>query len=334
MICDKRGITDMKVRQRLFMIEEGKKWGILVACQRLGVHRSYFYYWKKRYDQGGVEGLDNRSTRPHHSPTKIRGEKVRLISELREHTQQGPKTISSLMNRNHGIHIPSSTVHRVLVREGYITAKERKVKTPHVKRYQSKRPGDRVQIDIKYIPYRLKDGTKGRGYQYTAIDDCTRVRFVKLYDGMGIYQLKDFLAELKIFFPFKIRLIQTDNAVIFTYKYTAHLQAWRNEPKTHFLETWCKENSVRHVLIKPGEPALNGKVERSHRTDQQFFYDWHHFKTLPPLKAAFDQWLDYYNHDRIHWGIEGQTPQEKLATFGYQLPILSTDQTKGYSLAA
>ncbi len=202
-------------------------------------------------------------------------------------------------------------------------------------RYQSSKPGDRIQIDVKYVPYRIQEGRLGaRTYQYTAIDDCTRIRFAKIYDGHGIYYLKQFLKDLLAFLPFQIKLIQTDNDVVFTYKYTAHKQAFRKKPKEHYLEGFCKQHKIKHHLIQPGEPELNGKVERSHQTDQHYFYDFHYFKNIKPLQEKFGQWIDHYNHERPHWGIQGQTPVEKLKTFGYKLKRINHDRTSTYSLAA
>ena len=160
-------IDDVKVRRRLFLIREAESKGVKWACMRMGLHRSTFYYWKKRYDQYGEEGLKDHSRRPHRSPKKTSDTIIRLISEIREDTQRGPRTISVLLRRDHGLRIPSSTVHRVLRREGYIVSKVKQPKKLHLKRYQATKPGERIQLDIKYVPYRLRDGTRGRGYQYT-----------------------------------------------------------------------------------------------------------------------------------------------------------------------
>ena len=326
-------IQDVRVRKRLFWMEEAKRLGVRPACLKLGIHRSHYYYWKRRLDQFGVEGLYNRSRRPKKSPRLSQVELVERILALREETYRGADTLALLYQQRYGKRVSRSTIVHILRRAGKIEERKRKSKKKHPLRYQCSKPGDRIQIDVKYVPYRIKEGTYGRTYQYTAIDDCSRARFAQIYDGHGIYQLEEFLKGMLAFFPFKAKLIQTDNHVIFTYKYTAHKMAFRKKPKEHFLEKFCRQQSIKHHLIEPGEPALNGKVERSHRTDQNYFYDFHHFKHLTPLQQQFDGWIDYYNYERPHWGIKGLTPTQKLETYGYKLRRISHEK-QIYTLAA
>jgi transposase InsO family protein len=327
-------LKDVAVRKRLFWMEQAERLGVNQACLKLGIYKSHFYYWKRRFKKEGIEGLVSRSRRPKRCPRLSRKGLVRKVLELRKETHRGADTIALLLKKRFGLQIPRSTVHKILRREGQVQKREKPPKKKHPLRYQASKPGDRVQIDVKYVPYRIREGTYGRAYQYTAIDDCTRARFAFIYDGHGILQLEDFLNRLREFFPFPIKLIQTDNHVIFTYKFTAHKLAFRKKPKVHFLETFCKQHRIRHHLIEPGEPALNGKVERSHRTDQQSFYDRYRFDRLEPLQQNFIRWIDYYNYERPHWGIKGMTPAEKLATFGYKLRRIHHDKIKTYSLAA
>lgn len=327
-------IRDVLVRKRLFWLKEAERLGINRACLKLGIHKSQFYYWKRRFCESGIEGLKNRSRRPKRSPRLTRASLVMKILLLRRETGQGADTIAWHLKSRFGLIVSRSTVHKILKREDQIQKRERPPKKKHRLRYQADRPGDRIQIDVKYVPYKIQEGTFGRTYQYTAIDDCSRARFVLIYDGHGIFQLKDFLPRMLEFFPFPVRLIQTDNHTIFTYKYTAHKRAFKNLPKEHFLEAFCRDHQIKHHLIEPGEPALNGKVERSHRTDQTSFYDHHWFNRIEPLREKHGLWIDYYNHQRPHWGIKGMTPSQKLATFDYKLGRISHEKNKRYSLAA
>jgi len=327
-------IRETSVRKRLFWLKEAQRLGVNRACQKLGIYKSQFYYWKQRFDFQGTDGLKARSCRPKTSPRQSKASLVMKILLLRQETERGADTIALLLHSRYGLRVSRSTVHKILVREGRIKKPERPPKKKHRLRYQAEKPGDRVQIDVKYVPYRIEDGTFGRAYQYTAIDDCTRARFALIYDGQGIYQLKDFLPKMLRFFPFAVRLIQTDNHVIFTNKLVAHKLAFKNKPKEHFLEGFCRDHDIRHHLIEPGEPALNGKVERSHRTDNVQFYDHRRFYRMGPLQDQFNLWIDYYNHHRPHWGIKGQTPSQKLATFGLKLGRISHDKNAKYSLAA
>lgn len=328
-------IHDVTVRKRVFWIREAQRLGVNRACKSLGIYKSHFYYWKRRFDQSGAEGLKNHPRRPRSSPRLSKSPLVMKILLLRRETGgRGADTIALLLKSRYGLKISRSTIHKILKREDQIKKRERPPKKKHKLRYQADKPGDRIQIDVKYVPYPIRDGTFGRAYQYTAIDDCTRARFAWIYDGQGIFQLKDFLPRLLQFFPFPVKLIQTDNHVTFTYKYTSHRRAFLKAPKEHFLTAFCRDHQIKHHLIEPGEPALNGKVERSHRTDQSGFYDLHWFNRIGPLREKFNPWIDYYNHERPHWGIAGMTPVQKLATFGYKLGRIEHELNKTDSQAA
>jgi transposase InsO family protein len=326
-------IKDIEARKRFFWIKEAQRLGVNRACLKLGIYKSHYYYWKKRYDRFGVEGLSNRSRKPRRSP-RLSGRKlVRRVLAVRADTDRGADTISWLLHERYGLRVPRSTVHKILRRTGCIEQRKKKPRSKHVLRYAAKTPGERVQIDVKYVPYRIKDGTWGRAYQYTAIDDCTRARFALIYEGHGVCYLQDFLERMRAFFPFAVQLIQTDNDAVFTNKYTA-AQAFKQPPKEHWMARYCKEHGISHYLIAPGTPELNGKVERSHRTDQMHFYDFHFFKWITPLQKRFAIWIDFYNHRRPHWALGGQSPAQRLQAFGYKLGRISNAKKIKYSFAA
>lgn len=326
-------IQDVLVRKRLFWMQEVNRLGVNAACRKLGIYKSHYYYWSKRYLWYGIEGLKNHPTTPKVFPRISKPSLVSKILDLRAETERGADTIALLLLQRFGLRVSRSTVNKILQRSGKITKATKPFKKKHKLRYQASVPGERVQIDVKYVPYRVQT-TSGRAYQYTAIDDCTRVRFAKIYDGHGIYYLMQFLEDMLAFLPFKVRLIQTDNHVIFTYKYTAHKRAFLKLPKEHALEKFCRDHGIKHHLIEPGEPALNGKVERSHRTDQAFFYDYHRISILGLLQAKFLDWIDHYNHQRPHWAHAGQTPAQRLQALGYKLGRISYGKKISYSLAA
>ena len=126
----------------------------------------------------------------------------------------------------------------------------------HTKRYQKQVPGHHIQVDVKFLTCRGKRGEKVRRFQYTAINDATRVRALKVYEKHTQVNAIDFIEHIIEKFPFRIREVRTDNG---------------HELQTKF--HWHVENSgVRHAYIKRGTPQLNGNVERSHRSDQQEFY--------------------------------------------------------------
>lgn len=172
-------------------------------------------------------------------------------------------------------------------------------------------PGDRVQIDIKYVPYKIK----GRQYyQYTAIDDCSRFRIARIYEEMSNSNSKDFLLYVIGKMPFDIRSVQTDNDATFTNWYTgAPKTAPNKQVKTHTFTRTCHQHHIDHILIKPATPQLNGKVERSHQTDEEEFYRTSKASSLRQLRNRHQQWMLFYNYQRPHSSLKYKTPAERLA---------------------
>ena len=166
-----------------------------------------------------------------------------------------------------------------------------------------------MEIDIKYVPSKI--GGK-RYYQYTAIDCASRWRYLKVYDSMGNSESVNFLIELLEVASFRIRAIKTDNGACFTNRYTGYKKSDDpSNPKLHELDIFCQTHNIIHYLIDPGKPAQNGKVERSHRTDQEMFYDRREFKTILGLRRSIKVWNIYYNNLE-HCALGGKTPNEML----------------------
>lgn len=165
-------------------------------------------------------------------------------------------------------------------------------------RYEKPQPGHRLQLDVKFLE-RIAGSTKRR-YQFTAIDDCTRIRVLKIYDACNQTTAIQFIDEVRRRLPFRIQFVQTDNGAEFQSRFHWHVET----------------QDLRHVYIRPRTPHLNGKVERSHRVDDQESYQ------LPDQNGIADnihlfndklrEWEDYYNYHRPHTGLDGQTPYERL----------------------
>ena len=85
------------------------------------------------------------------------------------------------------------------------------------------------------------------------------------------------------------------------------------------MDVWCEENGIRHQLIPPGEKELNGKVERSHRIDEQYFYWKADYRSLRQFNLSLVRWLRQYNEERPHGGLDYQTPKEKLESLGIKI---------------
>lgn len=301
-------IRSERVRQRLNLIRAAKKWGVVKACERLGRGRSYYYYWMKRYRRYGIEGLKDRSRRPRRMPRLSGPIQVAAVVAMRRKTRYGKERLHEYL-KDTGFDIPVSTIGKILKREGLLFKKRSwKTAKKHIKRYNLLYPGQRVQLDIKYVPYRVK----GRQwYQYTVIDENTRMRYLEWHDSIWAKLSAEVLHRSKSYFKFKISSVQTDNGIEFTFNYTSQLTAQHKEPVEHLLDKYCRQNHIEHRLIPPGEKELNGKVERSHRIDDEEFYRRHrHFKSLQQLRIYGKRWLYEYNFKRKHWGVNKMTPAQ------------------------
>ena len=186
----------------------------------------------------------------------------------------------------------------------------RKIKYKYIRAIRQ--PGELIEIDVKYVPGRV---VGKRYYQYTAIDTASRWRHLSVYDEQTNFHSILFLKEVIKIFTYKIQAIKTDNGSIFTNYYTSMTKRSDMTVKTiHALDLFCKKHNIIHYLIDPGKPAQNGTVERSHREDQEKFYEQHKFKNFKDLQIKLKRWNMYYN-DLEHCGLNGKTPNEFLANY-------------------
>jgi transposase InsO family protein len=269
-------------------------------------------YWLARYRESGMIGLDNKSTRPKSQPneTPIRI-KERIIEMRKDNRLCAQKLWYKLKKEN--IHIDVRTIGKILKSEGLVRKyRIRKLQYKYIK--PSMAPGDLVEIDIKYVPSLIRGK---RYYQYTAIDCATRWRYLEIYENGDNESSLKFLSKLIDIATFRIRAIKTDNGSCFTNRYIGYLKSRDPiNPRLHPLDLECQKLNMIHYLIDPGKPAQNGRVERSHRTDQEMFYDRQKFKTILGLKKKIRQWNFYYNNLE-HCALDGLTPNEALAKVQY-----------------
>ena len=163
---------------------------------------------------------------------------------------------------------------------------EKKKKSYVPKPYQQMTyPGQRIQVDVKVVPRRCITDPKLRLFQYTAIDEFSRLRFLAAYPEQSTYSSADFLKRLVKWYArrgIQVECVQTDNGFEFTNRFSHS----KRELPTLFEKT-AADLGIRHKLIRPYTPRHNGKVERSHREDQKRFYSCHSFFSL----ADFDKQL-------------------------------------------
>lgn len=272
-------------------------------------HRS-LKRWCQLFRLNGLAGLKPISTKPksHPDDTPIRI-KERVI-EIRKSTKKCALKIKWQLNKE-GVVIHERTIGKILKEEG-LTRKYRvrKIKYEYVRAIRQ--PGELVEIDVKYVPGRVAGK---RYYQYTAIDTASRWRYLEIFEEQSNYHTVLFLEHVLARFPYRIEAVKTDNGFIFTNRYTGTYKRADFSPKEpHALDKFCHENQIIHYLIDPGKPAQNGTVERSHREDQEKFYEQNHFRTVGDLKKKIQTWNTHYNNLE-HCGLNGKTPNEVLELF-------------------
>jgi transposase InsO family protein len=302
----KKNSRDRNLRIKLELFEEVYRLkNIDEACKRSGFGRSFYYKWWKRFLESDLNPISllEQSRRPLSSPTQIT---VKLEKKIKRYKEQGhgPRMIQGVLSREK-IKLSTSTINHVInLRKPPLKVKKIKLRK-HRKRYELPTPGQRLQMDVKYVPKLVNDQ---RVYNYVIVDECTRIRFVKGYLEINAFTTIDFINKAKAFFPFPISCIQTDNGQEFTW----YLCRDNKNASIHLLDKWCEEQNIRHKLIPPGVKEHNGKVERSHRVDEQYFYWRAPTDCLENFNYAQDKWINEYNYKRPHGGINYTTPMEKL----------------------
>jgi len=264
-------------------------------------------YWLFKYRNYGLDGLIDKSRRPKTSPNETPIHIKEEIIKIRKDSKLCAEKINFKLKKRR-IMIDTRTIGKIIKTEGLVRKyRVRKLKYKYVK--TPLKPGELVEIDIKYVPEKIS-GLKY--YQFTAIDCASRWRHLEIYDGMGNDCAIKFLNRIIGIAPFRIRSIKTDNGSCFTNRYTGYNKSTDPfNPRIHDFDIVCRDKNIIHYLIDPGKPAQNGKVERSHRTDQEMFYDRHKFKNVLELKKELREWNDYYNNLE-HCALDGLTPNEAL----------------------
>ena len=303
---------EMRYRQSLMKYAE--KYGVSRASRKYNKSRSYIYFWKARWD-GSVESLACQSRRPHSHPNQHTEEELELIRNMRRRNPElGMIELWHRLKKRGYTRCPES-LFRVMRKLGMFPApKPKKAYSP--KPYeQMTYPGQRVQIDVKVVPRRCIADPELKLFQYTAIDEFSRLRFLGAYEEQSTYSSADFLEKAVAWFKRRgvtVECVQTDNGFEFTNRFS---NSKRDIP-TRF-ELSAAKLGIRHKLIRPYTPRHNGKVERSHREDQKRFYDSHCFYSLADFGgqlAAHQSRSNNFPMRPLHW----LSPREALNAFSVQ----------------
>lgn len=296
--------------KRQAVVKTAQRKGKTYASRMYGVSLSSVKRWCRRYD-GSWQSLKEKSHRPNSHP--------------RQHTAREEEMIREAVRQSYfrygweGAYMAAKEDGYSRSYSGFIYAAKRlglcggKQEKPNIRKSDRRYPeilvpGEKVQVDVKEVPYNCLKGAARRDgkhlYQWTAIDECTRIRFVYGFEEHTPENSVKFFKMLQKIFPFKIQTIQTDNGTEFTYKYISDTELCP-------FDIALKNAGVQHKLIPPRTPWHNGKVERSHRNDQRYFYNWEKFASVEDLNRKLKDHLRWSNRKPMRT-LGGKSPLDLL----------------------
>ena len=295
------------------VVEYSLKHGVTEAAKRYKQHRKTIYRWREKYD-GTRKSLANKSRRPHSHPNQHTDEEITMIKKYKAQNKDAGLVVLWIKLMRNGYTRSITSLYRVMQRLGIYNKAPSKKKKYIPKPYeQMTHPGERIQIDVKYVPSNcLSKELQEQGekyYQYTAIDEYTRQRVLWASKEHSTYASAQFMDIVINKFKYKIECVQTDNGGEFTNK----LNPQKTNMKTIF-EKKLETLGIRHKLIRPKTPRHNGKVERSHRKDQEIFYYKRVFVSFEDFKEKLRHWMREYNNFPMR-PLNWMSPNEKLAKF-------------------
>jgi len=306
------------IKQRLAWIKMHERGSpVTEVCEHYGISRKTFYKWYGRYQQAGRDfhALKDRSRRPYSHPRSVPKPVAERIVALRRKTRYGPRRLAYYLAQE-GMTISVYGVYRVLQREGMVR-KRRSRPRKKPQSYAMAVPGQRVQVDVQYLPKMTLRGRPERlqQYLYGAIDDCTRLQVLWVSSELTPQASARFLGHLLQAFPFPVQEVQTDHGTEFTYIFMSHVQ------KPHPFEEALMVRGIRRKLIPVAKPQQNGKVERVHRTIDEECLNATAFRKPAARQRAIRRWLRFYNCQRPHSSLEWRTPLQKLQSFPDHLTV-------------
>lgn len=261
---------------------------LLTICRRYKVNRTTIWRWKRQYD-GSVESLEPRFSRKkmHHPNEQTTEEKKHILDLVHRNPNIGLNELYGKLYRDYNYRRNPVTLYRFLRKSNI---KEKKKRIPYKpKPYDTPlKAGEKWQLDVKYIPLECYTGNGAceRYYQYTIIDEATRKRFIRAYKEQSQESTIDFVLHAMKFFGYKPRMIQTDNGQEFTF-----LKGETKDGRIHKFDRLCLHFGIKHKLIRPRTPRHNGKVERSHRNDNERFYRYLRYYSFDDLQKQMTVYL-------------------------------------------
>mgnify|MGYP001800885791 CR=1 FL=1 len=261
-----------------------KKHGVRCAARHYGFSPGAISNWMKKSKKIGLHPIPTKSSRPKSHPNELDQKIIDRIVELRHERKRTYEVIHKQLEHE-GIKVSPISVYNTLKRKGLLKKRSPwKRTTPHIPRPGIEQPGDLVQIDTIH----LMTGEKTRIYVMTLIDVYSRNVYAKCYETINSKTSVNFLNEAEHHAVFDFKMIQTDHGPEFG--------------------KWFRERIKRnHRYSRIGKPNDNSHIERFNRTIQEEFLNQTK-KDVVLIKSKLDEYLKYYNEERLHMGIDMKTP--------------------------
>ena len=307
---------DMRYKQAV--IEYSMKHGVTKAAIHYKTSRQNIYRWRKKYD-GDIHSLADRSHQPHSHPKQHTEAEITLVKNMRRRNPHDGLVVFWVKLRQRGYTRSISGLYKLLRRIGGIPSKLPNPKYIPKPYEQMQYPGQKVQIDVKYVPSVCLVGEAaedakecgGYYYQYTFIDEYSRFRYLEAFKEKDTFSSTVFLKHVVAKFPYAIECVQTDNG----FEFTNEMGNSKKKPPTLFEKT-LEQLGIKHKKIRPFTPRHNGKVERSHRKDNEEFYASHRFYSFDDFVKQLALRQRQYNNFPMR-PLNWKSPNEILFSFPF-----------------
>ena len=290
-----------KLKYKESVVKFSYKYGVTKAAIKFGECRRTIYRWRERYD-GSLKSLKDKSRRPLYHPNQHTEEEIKLIKDYKRNNKDTGLVVLWIKLQEAGYTRTVQGLYHVLQRLGiYKKVPSKKKESEPVEWETGRYPGEKVQVDVKFVPTKCLSTElqkmEERYYQYTGIDEYTRIRYTWFTNEHSTYMSSEFAKKMVKYFKeqydIKIKTIQTDNGFEFTNRLSWN--SFLKNKKTMF-ENTLKKLGIEYRVIKPHTPKQNGRVERSHRKDQERFYYKRVFCSLEDLRNRGADWRKEYNN--------------------------------------
>lgn len=313
-------VAEQRYQAVLAVIADGRE--VTEVAAQFGVSRQTLHTWMRRYEDGGLEGLADRSHRPVSCPHQMPAQVEVLIAEARRrHPAWGPRRIRHELARAGVDPLPSvSGVYRALVRLGLIVPDGRRARDQVWKRWERGSPMELWQMDV-VGGFALAGGATAKAL--TGVDDHSRFCVAaQLMPRERTQPVCDALAGALARYGVPQQIL-TDNGRVFTGRF-------HQPPVEVLFDRICRENGIEHLLTRSRSPTTTGKIERFHRTLRAEFDTTQVFSSLAVAQQALDEWVAHYNSTRPHQALDMATPAERFTPSPRPLvPVTAGEQRAG-----